>query len=107
MKDLPPSQRPKTRYVKFKIHSAESFEIGEVVSIIWENATEYMGVEGLSKSDMWIMGEEYESGEGFGVVRVKKSVLDSFISSMLFVDEIDGENCFVEVVSVSGSLKKL
>lgn len=107
MKDLPPSQRPKTRYVKFKIHSETYFELGDVVNTIWENATDYMGVEGVSKSDMWIMGNEYESSEGCGVVRVKKSVLDSFISSLLFVDEINDKSCFIEVVSVSGSLKKL
>lgn len=107
MKDLPPSQRPKTRYIRFKIHSRNEVSIGDAVEAIWEFSTGFMGINGMTRSDMWIMGEEYSSGSNEGVIRVNREVLNEFISSLLFIEEINSEECFVEVKNISGSLKKV
>lgn len=107
MKDLPPSQRPKKRYLRFKIHSDKSLELGDVVDSFWQSSIEFSGLKGMSKADMWIMGEEYNESENEGVVRVNREVIDDFISSLLFIEEIGGEDCFVEVLKVSGSIKKV
>lgn len=107
MKDLPPSQREKTRYLQIKIHSDSDIEIGPLVNKIWEESISYLGVEGMSKVNMWFMGKEYSSKDKKGIIRIQKDMVDQFVSALLFIDSVDGQECFFEVSKISGSINKL
>ncbi len=107
MKRLPPSIRQKKRYIRFKIHSERDFDIGEVVDSFWKSIIDHAGAEGASKMDPWIIGTTFDEDKQEGVIKVRRSELDRLRAALTLVNCIEGEDAFVEVVRVSGSLEKV
>ncbi|MBC5793385.1 MAG: ribonuclease P protein component 2 [Nanohaloarchaea archaeon] len=107
MKRLPPSIRQKKRYVRFNIHSESNFDLGEVVDCFWDAVIDFSGVQGSSKIDPWIIGNTFDETKQEGVVKVRRSEVESFRAAITLVENIGGEDAFVEVIQVSGSLDKV
>lgn len=107
MKSLPPALRDKYRYLKFEIHSEEDVELGEVVNQVWSHSLEFLGSKGCSKTDLWVIGNQFDQENQQGIVRVKRDMEEDFRAALSTVDSFNGEKGFVEVKKVSGSIKKL
>lgn len=107
MKKLPPSIRPKHRYLKFKIHSEDSFDFGDVVESIWDATLEYTGSRGTSACNPWIIKNKFDSQSQTGVVRVVRNQESNFRAALVQVEEIGGKKAFFEVTKVSGSAKNV
>lgn len=107
MKRLPPSIRQKKRYMKFRIHSEEEFELGKVVDAFWDSILDYSGAEGASRIDPWIIGNLFDEDKQEGVFKVRSSEEDTVRAALTLLESVDGEEAFVEITRVSGSLEKL
>lgn len=107
MKPLPPAIREDKRYLKFKVHSEESVEFGEVVDSIWDNCLEYLGTKDTGKANHWTIKNQFDEESQEGVIKVEKSFVEDLRAALLFTDSFNGKEGFIEVKRVSGSLKKL
>jgi len=104
---LPPSLREKQRYLKFSVHTEEDVDLGEVVNAIWDSALDYLGEQGCSEANLWVIGNRFDEGEQTGTVRVRREKEDDLRAALTLVDQIGGEKGFISVEKVSGSIKKL
>ena len=104
---LPPALRKKNRYLKFKIHSEEVVELGEVVEAVWESCLNFLGTRGTSQVDFWIIGNQFNEEKQEGIIKVKREKIDDFRAAITLVDSMGGQKAFIQVEKVSGSIKKL
>ena len=107
MKPLPPSQREKTRYMKFRVHSEKKAALGDVVDAVWDSALDYLGTSGTGEANFWDIGNKYSEDDQEGVVRVNRDMENDFRAALCLVDKIDGRDGFLEVLKTSGSIKNL
>lgn len=104
---LPPALRNKKRYLKFRIHSEETIELGEFVDAVWEKCLSYLGTKETSETDFWVIGNQFDEEKQEGIVKVNREKVDEFRASLTLLDHIDNKKVALEVTKVSGSIKKL
>lgn len=107
MKPLPPSIREKKRYMKFKVHAEKPVEFGEVVDAIWSSSLNYLGSKRTGEANHWVIKNQFSREEQTGIIKVEKSCLNDFRSALTLIDKIGGEEGFIEIKQVSGSIKNL
>lgn len=107
MKRLPPSFQKDQRYLRFKVRSEEEFEFSEVLEALWNRIETEMGTLEASKADIWIIKNKFDQEEQDGVIKVNKEMEDQLRTALLFLQEIEGEEAFIEVVGTSGMIDKL
>ncbi len=107
MKRLPPSFQKDQRYLSFKVRADEDFKFSKVLNSFWNRIETEMGTLEASKADIWVIKNKFNEEKQEGVIRVNKDLEDQLRSALLFVQEIDGEEAFVEVKSSSGMIDKL
>ncbi len=107
MKRLPPSFQKDHRYLKFKIRSEEEFEFSDVVDELWNQIETDLGTVQASKADIWIIKNKFDQEEQEGVIKVNKEMEDQLRTALLFLEEIDGRDAFIDFVGSSGMIEKL
>jgi RNase P/RNase MRP subunit POP5 len=107
MKQLTPAMQDDTRYLKFRIHSDEKINISDLVEGFWNQATEFLGTKTLSEASPWVIANRYDEEKQEGVVRVHKKFEEDLRAALTLIENFDGEEGFVEVTEVSGSLSGL
>ncbi|QGA80740.1 Rpp14/Pop5 family protein [Candidatus Nanohalobium constans] len=105
MKRIPPAIQENQRYLKFKVRG-EYKEIGEVVDAVWDSATKYMGTQGASKCDLWIIGNKFDEEKQEGVVKINREMEDDFRAALTLNTGFD-DDTFLSVEKASGTLKSL
>lgn len=107
IKQLPPSQRKSFRYLKFRIHSDKKIDTGEIVDAVWKSTLKFLGTKGAAETDFWLLGEKFDEEKQEGVIKVRRDKLEELRAAITLVNEFSGEESFIEVTKVSGSLKSL
>jgi ribonuclease P/MRP protein subunit POP5 len=107
MKRLPPSIQEDTRYLRFNIHSEKNPEFSELVNILWDTLLNEVGTLELSEADIWIIKNKYNEDEKQGVIQVNRDMEDQVRAALMFIEEIDGEEAFIEVTQTSGAISNL
>lgn len=102
-----PSQRKSSRYIRFKVHSEEKKEFGEIVNEVWDELLDYIGSLGTSEADPWIIKNKFDYKSQEGVIAVSSSAQQKALAALNFVDEIGGEKAAINVEEVSGTIKTL
>ena len=104
---LPPALRQKERYLKFKVHAEEKVELGEVVNAVWESCLNYLGSNGASEADFWVIGNQFDEEKQEGIVKVNREKIDDFRAALTLIDRINGQKAALQVGKISGSIDKL
>jgi len=104
---LPPALRQKKRYFKFKVHSEENVELGELVDAVWDKCVSYLGTRETSEADFWVIGNQFNEEEQEGMAKVNREKVDEFRASLGLIEEIRDKKAVIQVTEVSGSMKKL
>lgn len=107
IKQLPPSQRKSYRYLKFQVHSDQKVDTGEIVNAVWSSTLKFLGTKGAAETDFWLLGDKFNEEKQEGVIKVRRNKLEQLRASLALVNEFSGEEGFIEVINVSGSLKSL
>jgi len=105
MKQIPPAIQESYRYLKFKAHGEEK-SIGDVVDAVWDSAIAYMGTEGVSDADIWIIGNKFDKEKQEGVIKVKSRKEDSLRAALTLNNGFEDES-FLSIKHVSGSISGL
>lgn len=104
---LPPALRQKKRYFKFKVHSEEDVELGELVDAVWDKCLSFLGTKETSEADFWVIGNQFNEEKQEGLAKVKREKTKDFRASLGVIQEIGDKKAFIQVEKVSGSIKKL
>lgn len=104
---LPPALRQKERYLRFKVHSEEAVELGELVDTIWKSSLNYLGTKEVSEADFWVIGNKFNKKTQTGIVKVNRDKKDEFRAALCLIDRIGDKKGFIQIEKVSGSIKKL
>lgn len=107
IKQLPPSQRKSYRYLKFRVHSDKNVDTGEIVDAVWTSVLKFLGSKGAAETDFWLLGDRFDEEKQEGVIKVRRERVEELRASMTLINEFSGEEGFIEVRNVSGSLKSL
>lgn len=107
IKQLPPSQRKSYRYLKFRVHSEENVDTGDIVDAVWKSALKFLGTKNVAETDFWLLGNKFNEEKQEGVIKVRRDKLEELRASITLISEFSGEKGFIEVTKVSGSLKSL
>ena len=105
MKQIPPAVQDDYRYLEFKVNG-ERKNIGEVVDAVWGSALKYMGAEGVSNADIWIIGNKFDEKEQTVVIKVKDSSEDSLRAALTLNNGFEDDS-FLSIQNVSGSISGL
>ncbi|MFB6116746.1 MAG: Rpp14/Pop5 family protein [Candidatus Nanosalina sp.] len=107
MKPETPADRKSQRYLKLKIHSEQKIQLSEAVDAFWDAAIEYMGAKDLSDAEPWFIANKFDEENSEGVIRVNRLYEEDLRASLTLIQEIGGEEVFVSIEKVSGSVKNL
>ncbi|WEL23691.1 Rpp14/Pop5 family protein [Candidatus Nanohalovita haloferacivicina] len=107
MKHLPPTLREDNRYIRYKIHSETAHEFPEVVDSIWDAVLGYLGEKQASKANPWIIKNLFDEQKQQGAIRINRETETDVRAALIFIDEIVGEEAFVTVEQVAGTVKSL
>ena len=103
MKPLLPSLREKKRYVVFEI-VGNKIDKKKAEKEINSNLLKFLGELNVSRANIRIIGDSWKNNKG--VIRVKVKYLDELKMSLGLIKRLDNKNVIVNVIGVSGILKK-
>lgn len=100
MKPYPPTLREKRRYIKFKVVGNKGEK--PVIDALNRAVLSLFGEDGYARANFSII--EYANGKG--ICRCTHNWLDNVLVTLAFIREIDKKPAKIEVLEVSGTLKK-
>lgn len=105
MKPIPPTLRPKKRYIAFKVFSSGVVTKKDVIDAILSEAVSLFGEIRTADFGLWILEFNKEQRTGFLVCnhRCKEEV----VSSLTLIGSIKRQKVSFQVVGVSGTIKSL
>lgn len=103
MKPLLPSLREKKRYVVFEI-IGNKIDKKKAEKEINSNLLKFLGELGVSRANIKIIGDSWKNNKG--IIRVKVKYLDELKMSLGLIKKLDNKKVIVNVIGVSGILKK-
>jgi RNase P/RNase MRP subunit POP5 len=107
MKRKIPAERKSQRYIKFKIHSDIDHCLSDIVEEFWSSVHSYMGSKDASQAEPWLIANKFSRQNQEGVIRVNRGFEDDLRTSLILIDEVQGEDVFLSTQDVSGTLKRL
>lgn len=104
IKPLRPTLREKKRYVVFKVVSDVNLDFDKVQKEINSKILLFLGILYSGKAGILIMKNQYLSN--YGIIRVSHLFVDELKASLMHVTEINKQKVTIDVLGVSGILKK-
>lgn len=104
MKPYPPIMREKRRYIQFKLICDSKASKKEVISALWDNAFEYIGVLGAVDSSFWVMDFDEEKQQG--IVRCDHLNVEKILGILGFLNKVSNKKATIHIIGVTGTIKK-
>ena len=104
MKPILPSLKEKKRYVVFETISEKKLSKNIVEKTINEYVLKFLGELGVAKSGFIFIRDSYK--ENKGVVKTNVKNVDEVKMALSLIKKVGNEKAIVNVVGVSGILKK-
>ncbi len=102
-KILPPTLRPKKRYIVFEIISNGTIEYGPLVSSIWKSMINLFGEKGAAESRAWVIKNLYN--ENHGIIRCSHDKTEEVRTALTFIKMIEDKNVIIRVLGITGTIK--
>jgi ribonuclease P/MRP protein subunit POP5 len=106
MAKIKPSAREKKRYVVYEIKSKDGFLFKDVKKSILDACYRYIGEFGVNKSRLFIIENTYLKNEKRGIFRCTNRQLKDVKECITMIKEIEGKKASIEIIGVSGIIKK-
>lgn len=104
-KTLPPSMRPKKRYIIFEVISEHPIEYNDLANAVWSSLMDLEGEAGASDSRMWFISNLYDDKRQMGIVKCGNSVVEAVRAAIALVQIVSENKCIVRVLGITGTLK--
>ena len=103
MKPLLPSLREKKRYIVFEI-IGNKVDRNKVENEMLSNSLKFLGEIGVSRANIRMISDSWKDNKG--IIRVNVKYLDELKMSLGLIKKLDNKKVIVNVIGVSGILKK-
>jgi ribonuclease P/MRP protein subunit POP5 len=107
IKTLLPSLRERHRYISFKVISEEPITYSDLESAIWNVLLDFYGEVGISKTDIWIIKNLYDSNNQVGVIRCNNRSVQKVIAGLGLISRLGDTRVIFKILKVSGTIKGL
>jgi len=104
LKPIRPSLKEKKRYIVFQFLSDGAINPEELITAINEQCLKFMGTLHFGKAGMLILKNQL--GNSVGVIRINHKYVDYLKASLMMITEIQKKKVNINVIGVSGILKK-
>ncbi|MCD6522320.1 MAG: hypothetical protein J7K68_01105 [Candidatus Diapherotrites archaeon] len=103
MKPFPPTLRERRRYILFRV-SPHEHEKKVVLDSITKTMINLFGEVNLARAGFSIL--QYDEGKGEGIIKTNNRYVDDIIGCLSLLGRIGGEKARIDIISVSGTMKK-
>ncbi|MFH1623486.1 MAG: Rpp14/Pop5 family protein [Candidatus Aenigmatarchaeota archaeon] len=107
MKILPPTQRKKHRYVRFRVLSDEPIAYSDLDAAIWNTALDFYGEKGVAGMDLWLVKNLYDSSKQIGILRCAHTAVPAVLACLGLLARLGDVRVAVKILKVSGTIKGL
>jgi ribonuclease P/MRP protein subunit POP5 len=104
-KILPPSMRPKYRYIVFEIISSEPVEYNDIITSIWNSALAFLGELESSKLNMWIIHNLFDAKTKRGVIKCDHRFVEQMRVILTLIQLIGESRVCFKILGVTGTVK--
>jgi ribonuclease P/MRP protein subunit POP5 len=104
MKPLLPSLKEKKRYVVFEAISDKKISEKELEKEIQKEITKFLGELGIAKSGFVLLKDSIKKNKG--IIRTNVKYQDEIKMALSLIKKIGNEKVIINIVGVSGILKK-
>ncbi|MFH1055843.1 MAG: Rpp14/Pop5 family protein [Candidatus Altiarchaeota archaeon] len=101
---LKPTLRERNRYLVFEAMSDNALERKDVVDAVWSSLLRLYGEVGAAKTSLWVM--DWDAKKKMGILKVNHKSVDTMRSAATMVKEINGKRTSVNILRVTGTLRK-
>ncbi|MFC1690601.1 Rpp14/Pop5 family protein [Nanoarchaeota archaeon] len=107
LKTILPTLKDRNRYLVFEIVSKGKIDdFGTVSGKIRGSALDLYGQEGVGDMSLRLFKDKWQPITQRGIVKVTHKNIDKMRASMALIKDIDGKEVAVQVIGVSGIMKK-
>lgn len=104
-KPIPPSMRPKSRYVVFEIISERPIDFSGFGTSAWAGILGFLGELTASESRMWIMRSLYNEKAQRGVLKCAHDRVEHVRAALTLVNMIGETRAIIRILGVTGTIK--
>jgi ribonuclease P/MRP protein subunit POP5 len=104
-KILPPSMRPKKRYLVFEIITNEKISYMDFINVAWESMLEFLGDLKTSEARVWFIQNLFNAEKKRGVVKVDHACVEDVRASLAMINIIGESKAVIKVLGVTGTIK--
>ncbi len=102
-KILPPTLRPKKRYIAFEIISDDEIDYKYVLSALWKSMINLFGEHGAAQSHVWVIKNLY--GGNRGLIRCRHDMTEEVRSALTFIKILGDHKAIIKVLGITGTIK--
>jgi ribonuclease P/MRP protein subunit POP5 len=104
MKHLKPTLREKNRYVAFALNCGRKCSRDEVVKAVWNTVIRFLGEINAGTLSLWVM--DWDDASQRGILKTTNKSIKDLRLGLTMLSKIGENNASVNVMHVSGTLKK-
>lgn len=104
LKPIRPSLKEKKRYIVFEVHSDYDISPEKLIDAVNKSCLEFMGLLHFGKSGIILLRNQFSKNTG--IIKVNNKYVDYVKASLQLISEIDDKKVNIDVIGVSGILKK-
>jgi ribonuclease P/MRP protein subunit POP5 len=102
---LPPTLRPKARYIAYHVISTGKVTFPDVTAAIWRSALNFLGELGASAAQMRILKDSWDETRQIGLLRCSHLAVERVRAALALVQHIADAPAIVHVLGISGTIR--
>ena len=104
-KKLPPSLRPKSRYIVFEVRSEHVVSFDDFNNTLWNSAMGLLGELTASECRIWTIRNMYDDKSQRGVLKCAHDRVEHVRTALSVITMVSESRALVRVLGVTGTIK--
>lgn len=102
---LPPSMREPKRYIVFEAISESPVNYGDLMNAIWSSMLSFLGENGSSEANIWIIQNLYDEQAQRGVIKCRHTSVEEMRVILSLIQYIGETKATIRILGVTGTIK--
>lgn len=102
---LPPTLRPRARYLAYEVISDSKVEFTDVINAIWFSVISLLGELGMAETNIRVIKDSWNASKQLGLIRVGHTSVEPVRSALALANRIGETPVIIRVLGVSGTIK--
>ncbi len=102
---LPPTLRPRARYLAYEVISDAKVDSSDVTNAIWFGLIGLLGELGTADAQIRIIRDSWNAEKQTGLLRVSHNAVEAVRAALAFASRIGDTPVIIRVLGVSGTIR--